>query len=123
MAQSVLATASRLGAQALKQVRRARWSGPPQGLPAPGLHALPSLGSSGAPWLRRSPGGGPTWRFGGAARAALAPAPRPPTPSPRPFAQAGQSSVRLVDHFPRELVDDIFAFALKKQTGVSLKYM
>lgn len=37
--------------------------------------------------------------------------------------QAGQSSVRLVDHFPRELVDDIFAFALKKQTGVSLKYM
>jgi pyruvate dehydrogenase kinase 2/3/4 len=37
--------------------------------------------------------------------------------------QAGQASVRLVDHFPRELVDDIFAFALKKQTGVSLKYM
>lgn len=31
--------------------------------------------------------------------------------------------VRLIDHFSREVVDDIFACALKKQTGVSLKYM
>eukprot|EP00887_Chlorella_sp_A99_P002545 scaffold6.g2545.t1 len=31
--------------------------------------------------------------------------------------------VRLADHFHKELVDDIFASALKKQTGVSLKYM
>lgn len=31
--------------------------------------------------------------------------------------------VRLADHFQKELVDDIFASALKKQTGVSLKYM
>lgn len=30
---------------------------------------------------------------------------------------------RLVDTFPRQVVDDIFAHALKKQTGVSLKYM
>ena len=33
------------------------------------------------------------------------------------------AGVRLVDDFPRELCDDIFACALKKQTGVSLKYM
>ncbi len=32
-------------------------------------------------------------------------------------------SVRLIDSFNKELVDDIFAHALKKQTGVSLKYM
>lgn len=31
--------------------------------------------------------------------------------------------VRLADSFSREVVDDIFACALKKQTGVSLKYM
>jgi pyruvate dehydrogenase kinase 2/3/4 len=30
---------------------------------------------------------------------------------------------RLVDVLEREAVDDIFAHALKKQTGVSLKYM
>lgn len=30
---------------------------------------------------------------------------------------------RLVDVFPSEVVDDIFAHALKKQTGVALKYM
>lgn len=30
---------------------------------------------------------------------------------------------RLADCVPREVVDDIFAHALKKQTGVSLKYM
>lgn len=29
----------------------------------------------------------------------------------------------MADHFPKQLVDDIFASALKKQTGVSLKYM
>jgi pyruvate dehydrogenase kinase 2/3/4 len=34
-----------------------------------------------------------------------------------------QAGVRLIDHFTREVVDDIFACALKKQTGVSLKYM
>lgn len=33
------------------------------------------------------------------------------------------SGVRLVDCMPREIVDDIFSHALKKQTGVSLKYM
>lgn len=42
-------------------------------------------------------------------------------------ASAAQSTVnhgtRLVDCFPRPLVDDIFAHAVKKQTGVSLKYM
>lgn len=36
---------------------------------------------------------------------------------------AKQSGVRLGDHYPKELVDDVFACALKKQTGVSLKYM
>ena len=30
---------------------------------------------------------------------------------------------RLADSFPQETVDEIVAFALKKQTGVSLKYM
>lgn len=30
---------------------------------------------------------------------------------------------RLMDTVPRQIVDDIFAHALKKQTGVSLKYM
>jgi hypothetical protein len=30
---------------------------------------------------------------------------------------------RLADSVPREVVDDIFCLALKKQTGVSLKYM
>lgn len=30
---------------------------------------------------------------------------------------------RLVDHWARDVVDDIFAHALKKQTGVGLKYM
>lgn len=34
-----------------------------------------------------------------------------------------QEGVRLVDSLPREIVDDIFSHALKKQTGVSLKYM
>ena len=33
------------------------------------------------------------------------------------------AGVRLVDSVPRALVDDIFGHALKKQTGVSLKYM
>lgn len=36
---------------------------------------------------------------------------------------AKQAGVRLGDHYPKEVVDDIFANALKKQTGVSLKYM
>lgn len=36
---------------------------------------------------------------------------------------AKQIGVRLGDSYPKELVDDIFASALKKQTGVSLKYM
>ncbi|CAD7705296.1 unnamed protein product [Ostreobium quekettii] len=30
---------------------------------------------------------------------------------------------RLADSYPQETVDEIFAFALRKQTGVSLKYM
>ncbi len=30
---------------------------------------------------------------------------------------------RLADSVPRDVVDDIFGCALKKQTGVSLKYM
>lgn len=38
-------------------------------------------------------------------------------------AAAKQAGVRLGDHYPKEVVDDIFASALKKQTGVSLKYM
>lgn len=37
--------------------------------------------------------------------------------------KAANQGVRLIDHFSREVVDDIFACALKKQTGVSLKYM
>jgi pyruvate dehydrogenase kinase 2/3/4 len=37
--------------------------------------------------------------------------------------QGVRLAVRLADHFPKEVVDDIFAGALKKQTGVSLKYM
>lgn len=32
-------------------------------------------------------------------------------------------TVKLHDSFPKPIVDDIFAHALKKQTGVSLKYM
>lgn len=36
---------------------------------------------------------------------------------------AKAEGIRLADCVPRELVDDIFAHALKKQTGVSLKYM
>lgn len=36
---------------------------------------------------------------------------------------AKTEGIRLADCVPRELVDDIFAHALKKQTGVSLKYM
>lgn len=36
---------------------------------------------------------------------------------------AKQKGVRLGDNYTKELVDDIFACALKKQTGVSLKYM
>lgn len=35
----------------------------------------------------------------------------------------GQEGLRLVDALPKALVDDIFSHALKKQTGVSLKYM
>jgi len=38
-------------------------------------------------------------------------------------ATAAHSGTRLADSIARELVDDIFAHALKKQTGVSLKYM
>lgn len=38
-------------------------------------------------------------------------------------AAAKQAGVRLGDHYPKEVVDDVFASALKKQTGVSLKYM
>ena len=38
-------------------------------------------------------------------------------------AAAKHAGVRLGDHYPKEIVDDIFANALKKQTGVSLKYM
>lgn len=34
-----------------------------------------------------------------------------------------QQGIRLADTQAREVVDDIFAHALKKQTGVSLKYM
>lgn len=58
--------------------------------------------------------------------------PRPPTPARRRrpvftaaarAARACSQGVRLIDHFSREVVDDIFACALKKQTGVSLKYM
>jgi pyruvate dehydrogenase kinase 2/3/4 len=30
---------------------------------------------------------------------------------------------RLIDVVPKDVVDDIFSHALKKQTGVSLKYM
>lgn len=36
---------------------------------------------------------------------------------------AASTSVRLIDSFAKNLVDDIFAHSLKKQTGVSLKYM
>jgi pyruvate dehydrogenase kinase 2/3/4 len=32
-------------------------------------------------------------------------------------------TVKLQESFPKPVVDDIFAHALKKQTGVSLKYM
>ncbi|KIZ00869.1 pyruvate dehydrogenase kinase [Monoraphidium neglectum] len=38
-------------------------------------------------------------------------------------ASVAHSGTRLSDAVPREIVDDIFAHALKKQTGVSLKYM
>jgi hypothetical protein len=38
-------------------------------------------------------------------------------------ASGAAHGTRLADSVPREIVDDIFAHALKKQTGVSLKYM
>ncbi|GAB4821465.1 hypothetical protein N2152v2_008511 [Parachlorella kessleri] len=41
----------------------------------------------------------------------------------RQAASAPGKTCRLAETCPKELVDDIFAFALKKQTGVSLKYM
>ena len=34
-----------------------------------------------------------------------------------------QATPRLVDSIPRPVVDDIFTCAIKKQTGVSLRYM
>ena len=40
----------------------------------------------------------------------------------RQTAVAGKT-VRLAESFSKEVVDDIFSCALKKQTGVSLKYM
>jgi pyruvate dehydrogenase kinase 2/3/4 len=39
------------------------------------------------------------------------------------LAKVQQGNVRLADTFSKETVDDIFASALRKQTGVSLKYM
>ncbi|KAI8474219.1 MAG: mitochondrial branched-chain alpha-ketoacid dehydrogenase kinase-domain-containing protein [Monoraphidium minutum] len=51
---------------------------------------------------------------GAAARAAVRAAAAP---------AAAAGGARLADSVPREIVDDIFAHALKKQTGVSLKYM
>ena len=39
------------------------------------------------------------------------------------LAKVQHSNVRLADTFSKETVDDIFASALRKQTGVSLKYM
>jgi hypothetical protein len=41
----------------------------------------------------------------------------------RAWRPAAGAAARLVDAVPRPVVDDIFACALKKQTGVSLKYM
>ena len=38
-------------------------------------------------------------------------------------ALAASKQVKLSDSVPKELVDDIFASALRKQTGVSLRYM
>lgn len=38
-------------------------------------------------------------------------------------ALAATKQVKLSDSVPRELVDDIFSSAIKKQTGVSLRYM
>lgn len=38
-------------------------------------------------------------------------------------ALAATKQVKLSDSVPRELVDDIFSCAMKKQTGVSLRYM
>jgi hypothetical protein len=41
----------------------------------------------------------------------------------RPTLASASSPTPLLPACSKELVDDIFAFALKKQTGVSLKYM
>jgi hypothetical protein len=41
----------------------------------------------------------------------------------RALAPTAVKAVRLADSVPRAVVDDIFACALRKQTGVSLKYM
>ena len=38
-------------------------------------------------------------------------------------ALAATKQVKLSDSVPRELVDDIFSSAIRKQTGVSLRYM
>ena len=35
----------------------------------------------------------------------------------------GKASVRLADSLPKELVDDIFGCAIKRQTGVTLRHM
>ena len=43
--------------------------------------------------------------------------------SPAAALAASTKAVRLVDAVPKAVVDDIFACALRKQTGVSLKYM
>lgn len=34
-----------------------------------------------------------------------------------------QTGPRLADHWEKSVVDDVFSSALRKQTGVSLKYM
>jgi pyruvate dehydrogenase kinase 2/3/4 len=41
----------------------------------------------------------------------------------RSTAATASRAVRLGDAFPKEIVDDVFSCALKRQTGVSLKYM
>jgi hypothetical protein len=57
------------------------------------------------------------------AQPAMATISRLASPALRQAVAAAKSGVRLGDSYPKELVDDIFAGALKKQTGVSLKYM
>ena len=71
--------------------------------------------------LLAGPSGRPALRAGLATSAR--PEASPPEADPGPPPKESSPSRRLADTVPRSVVDDIFRCALKKQQGVSLKYM